>query len=46
LRVLPVARVSDAVHRWKAVMSWGLWLKSFLGVAVTPLTLDFALGDF
>lgn len=40
-----VARLDEAVRRWKAGMSWSQWLKSFLGVAADPPTLDFPPGD-
>lgn len=40
-----VARLDDAIRRWKAGMTWGQWLKSFLGSPAKPFTLDFPPGD-
>lgn len=40
-----VARLDDAVGRWKAGRPWGHWLRSLLGAAARPLALDFPPGD-
>lgn len=40
-----VVRLTDAVRRWKAAMTWGEWVRSLLGAPARPLTLDFPPGD-
>jgi hypothetical protein len=40
-----VARLDDAVRRWKAGMTWGQWVRSFVGSPARPLTLDFPPGE-